>query len=110
MTDHDEEFEPWTLHDLTGHLRRQDVDADGRVVREVTRRIAEQLPDVKALDPLHLALDLSHALTSVAQIADHLIRHWMSDLETDEQPRDLETLVERLKACAADFREISGTF
>lgn len=110
MTGHDEDAEPWTLQELTEQLHHQDPDADGRVLREVTRRMAEQLPDVKRLDPLHLALDLSHALTSVAQVADHLIRHWMSDLETDERPRDLETLPERLKACAGDFREISGSF
>lgn len=110
MTTHDEEFEPWTLPDLTDHLRREDPDADGAVMRELTRRMAEQLPDVRKLDSGMLALDLSHALASLAQVAEHLIRHWMSDLETDERPRDLETLPERLKACAGDFREISGSF
>lgn len=110
MTDNDEEFEPWTLLDLTDHLRRGDPDGDGRVLREVTRRMVEQLPGVRRLDPGMLALDLSYTLLSIAQIADILIGEWMTDLESDERPRDLETVAERLCACAGDFREISGSF
>lgn len=106
----DDDFKPWTLRELTDHLGRTDPDSDGLVVRELTRRMAEQLPGVRKLDPGLLALDLSYALTSIAQVADVLILHWMSDLETDERPRDLETVAERLRACAGDFREISGSF
>lgn len=107
---HDEDFEPWTLLQLTDSLATGHPDQDGRVVREVTRRMAEQLPDVKALDPLHLAKDLSHTMTAVASIANDLVARWLSDLDDEDMPDGSATLVERLLACAGDFQEISGSF
>ena len=108
MTDTDDEA--WTLGGLTNLLRRGDPDADGRVLRELSRRMAEQLPGVRILDPLHLALDLSHALVVFAVVADTLVGEWMADLDGEERPEGVATLVGRLRECAADFREISGTF
>lgn len=106
----DEEFEPWTLPELTDALESANPDSDGRVVREVTRRMAEQLPGVRSLDPGMLTLDLSYALTALAAIADEVIGNWMSDLDDEERPAGTATLVERLLACANDFQDISGTF
>lgn len=106
----DEDFEPWTLPELTDALESANPDSDGRVVREVTRRMAEQLPDVRRLDPGMLTLDLSYALTAVAAVAGEVIDRWMSDLDDEERPAGAATLVERLLACANDFQEISGTF
>lgn len=106
----DEDFEPWSLRDLTDHLGRTDPDSDGLVVREVTRRMAEQLPDVRSLDPGHLMLDLCHALTAIAAVTNEVIGSWMSDLDDEERPDGAATLVERLLACANDFQAISGTF
>jgi len=108
MTDTD--FEPWTLAEITDHLRREDPDSDGIVIRELGRRMAEQLPGVRRLDPLHLALDLSHALTAFATVAEMLIGEWMADLGKEERPGGVVTLAGRLRECAADFHEISGTF
>jgi hypothetical protein len=108
MTDTD--FEPWTLPDLTDHLRSEDPDSDGRVLREVARRMAEQLPGVRRLDPLGLALDLSHVLASLATVADTLVGEWMANLDDEERPEGAAGLAERLRECAADFHEISGTF
>jgi len=108
MTDTD--FEPWTLRDLTDHLCGEDPDSDGRVLRELSRRMAVQLPGVRRLDPLGLALDLSHALAAFATVADTLIGEWMADLDDEERPEGVATLAGRLRECAAGFREISGTF
>jgi len=108
MTDTD--FEPWTLLDLTDQLRSGDPDSDGRVLRELARRMAVQLPDVRRLDPLHLALDLSHVLTDLATVAETLVGEWMADLDDEERPEGVATLAVRLRECAADFHEISGTF
>jgi len=108
MTDTDDEA--WTLGGLTNLLRREDPDADGRVLRELSRRMAEQLPGVRRLDPLHLALDLSHVLASLATVADTLVGEWMSDLDDEERPEGVADLAGRLRECAADFHEISGTF
>lgn len=106
----DEGFEPWTLHDLTDALKSADPDSDGRVVRELTRRMAVQLPGVRSLDPGFLALDLSYALTAIAAVASEVIGSWMADLDDEERPDGTATLVERLLACANDFQAISGTF
>lgn len=106
----DEDFEPWTLPELTDALESANPDSDGRVVREVTRRMAEQLPDVRSLDPGLLMLDLCHALTGIAAVAHEVIDRWMSDLDDEERPAGTATLVERLLACASDLQEIGGTF
>lgn len=106
----DEDFEPWTLRDLTDHLGRTNPDSDGLVVREVTRRMAEQLPDVRSLDPGHLMLDLCHALTAIAAVTNEVIGNWMSDLDNEERPDGTATVVERLLACANDLQQIGGTF
>lgn len=106
----DEEHEPWTLPELTDALKSADPDSDGRVVRELTRRMAEQLPDVRSLDPLHLTLDLRYTLTALAAVANEIIGEWMSDLDDEERPDGAATLVERLLGCANDFQAISGTF
>lgn len=106
----DEDFEPWTLRELTDHLGRTDPDSDGPVVRELTRRMAEQLPDVRSLDPGHLMLDLCHALTAIAAVTNEVIGRWMSDLDDEERPGGTATVVERLLACANDLQQISGTF
>lgn len=106
----DEDFEPWTLQELTDHLRHAKPDCDGIVVRELTRRMAEQLPDVRSLDPGNLMLDLCHALTAIAAVTGEVIDSWMSDLDDEERPAGTATVVERLLACANDFQEISGTF
>ena len=106
----DEDFEPWTLRDLTDHLSRTDPDSDGLVVREITRRMAEQLPDVRSLDPGMLMLDLCHALTAIAAVTGEVIDRWMSDLDDEERPDGAATVVERLLACANDLQQISGTF
>lgn len=108
MTDTD--FGPWTLRNLTDHLRREGPDSDGRVLRELARRMAEQLPGVRRLDPLGLALDLSHVLASLATVADTLIGEWMADLDEEERPEGVAMLAGRLRECAADFHEISGMF
>lgn len=101
---------PWTLAEITDHLHREDPDSDGIVIRELSRRMAEQLPGVRRLDPLHLMLDLSHALAAFATVADTLIGEWMADLDEEERPEGVATLAGRLRECAADFREISGSF
>lgn len=106
----DEDFEPWTLPELTDALESANPDSDGRVVRELTRRMSEQLPDVRILDPGFLALDLSYALTGIAAVANEVIDRWMGDLDDEERPAGTATLVERLLACANDLQEISGTF
>lgn len=106
----DDDFEPWTLRDLTDHLSRTDPDSDGLVVREVTRRMAEQLPCVRSLDPGHLMLDLCHALTAIAAVTDEVIGSWMADLDDEERPDGTATVVERLLGCARDLQEIGGTF
>lgn len=106
----DEDFEPWTLPELTDALKSANPDSDGRVVRELTRRMAEQLPGVRSLDPGMLTLDLCHALTAVAAVASEVIDRWMSDLDDEERPAGTATLVQRLLACANDFQEISGSF
>jgi hypothetical protein len=106
----DTDFEPWTLRDLTDHLRSGDPDSDGRVLREVARRMAEQLPGVRRLDPLGLALDLSHVLASLATVAETLVGEWMADLDDEERPEGVAGLAGQLRECAAGFREISGTF
>src|SRR5690349_12258578 len=108
MTDTDDEA--WTLGGLTNLLRRGDPDADGRVLRELSRRMAEQLPGVRRLDPLHLALDLSHTLAAFATVAETLTGEWMADLDEVERAEGVATLAGRLRECAADFHEISGTF
>lgn len=105
-----EDFEPWTLQELIDHLSRTDPDSDGLVVREVTRRMAEQLPDVRSLDPGHLMLDLCHALTAIAAVTGEVIGSWMSDLDDEERPDGTATVVERLLACANDLQEIGGMF
>lgn len=106
----DEDFEHWTLRDLTDHLSRTDPDSDGLVVREVTRRMAKQLPGVRSLDPGHLMLDLCHALTAIAAVTGEVIGSWMSDLDDEERPDGIATVVERLLACANDLQAIGGTF
>lgn len=106
----DEDFEPWTLPELTDALESANPDSDGRVVREVTRRMAEQLPDVRSLDPGFLTLDLGYALTAIAAVANEVIDRWMSDLDDEERPDGTATLMERLLACANDLQEIGGTF
>lgn len=106
----DEDFEPWTLPELTDHLGRNSPDCDGLVVREVTRRMAEQLPDVRILDPGMLMLDLCHALTAIAAVTNEVIDRWMSDLDDEERPHGTATVVERLLACANDLQAIGGTF
>ncbi|NUQ98325.1 MAG: hypothetical protein HOY79_17835 [Streptomyces sp.] len=106
----DEDFEPWTLPELTNALKSATPDGDGRVVRELTRRMAEQLPGVRSLDPGMLTLDLSYTLTAIAAVANEIISEWMSDLDDEERPDGTGTLVERLLACANDFQAISGTF
>ena|SRR5437764_734499 len=108
MTDTD--FEPWTLPELADALESANPDSDGRVVRELTRRMAEQLPGVRSLDLLGLMLDLSYALTAIAAVTNEVIDRWMSDLDDEERPEGAATLVERLLACANDFQVISGTF
>jgi hypothetical protein len=65
---------------------------------------------VRELDPLHLALDLSHTLAALATVADTLIGEWMADLDDEERPEGAATLAGRLRECARDFKEISGTF
>ena len=106
----DEDFEPWVNADLFDAIRTKTVDSDGRVVRELARRMAERLPGVRSLDPGCLALDLSMALASVAQVAETLIGEWMTDLDDEERPEGVAGLAGRLRECAAGFREISGTF
>lgn len=106
----DEDFEPWTAADLADAIWAENPDGDGRVVRELTRRMAEQLPSVRELDPLHLTLDLAYTLTAIAAVASEVIGSWMSDLDDEERPDGAATLVERLLACANDFQRISGTF
>lgn len=108
MTDTD--FEPWTLRELTDHLSRTNPDSDGLVIRELTRRMAEQLPGVRSLDPGHLMLDLCHVLTAIALVTSEVIGSWMSDLDDEERPDGTATVVERLLACANDLQEISGSF
>lgn len=105
-----EDFKPWTLRELTGHLSRTDPDSDGLVVREITRRMAEQLPGVRSLDPGHLMLDLCYALTAIAAVTSEVIGSWMSDLDDEERPDGTATVVERLLACANDLQAISGAF
>lgn len=106
----DEDFAPWTLPELTDALESANPDSDGHVVRELTRRMAEQLPGVRSLDPGMLTPDLSYALTAIAAVAGEVIDRWMGDLEDEERPDGTATLIERLLGCAGDFREISGTF
>lgn len=106
----DEDFEPWTLPELTDALESANPDSDGRVVRELTRRMAEQLPGVRSLDPGHLMLDLCHALTAIAAVTNEVIDRWMSDLDDEERPDGTATVVERLLACANDLQQVSGTF
>lgn len=106
----DEEHEPWTTADLADAIWAENPDGDGRVVRELTRRMAEQLPGVRSLDPGFLALDLAYTLTAIAAVASEVIGSWMSDLDNEERPDGTGTLVERLLACANDFQQISGTF
>lgn len=106
----DDDFEPWTAADLADAVWAENPDSDGRVVRELTRRMAEQLPDVRSLDPGHLMLDLCHALTAIAAVTNEVIGSWMSDLDDEERPDGTATVVERLLACANDFQAISGTF
>lgn len=106
----DEDFEPWTLPELTDALESANPDSDGRVVRELARRMAEQLPGVRSLDPLGLTLDLSYALTAIAAIMGEVIGSWMADLDDEERPDGTSTVVGRLLACANDLQAISGTF
>lgn len=102
--------EPWTLAEIADYLRREDPDSDGIVIRELSRRMAKQLPGVRRLDPAGVALDLSHTLAAFATVADTLIGEWMADLDEEERPEGVATLAGRLRECAAGFREISGTF
>lgn len=105
----DDEDAPWSLADLTAHLSRQDPDADGRVVREVTRRMAAQLPDTQCCDPGLMSLDLSYALTALATVALEILDH-LSDLEDEEKPEGASALVEHLCTAGNTFAEIHGRF
>jgi hypothetical protein len=100
----------WTTADLSNAIHAETPGGNAFVLRELARRMAAQLPGVRRLDPLHLALDLSHALADLATVADTLIGEWMADLDDEERPEGVATLAGRLRTCAADFREISGTF
>lgn len=106
----DDEDRPWTLAELTDHLRRQNPDADARVIREVTRRMAAQMSDVKQLDAGLVAHDLRHTLAALAVVAHELVSEWMSDLADDEKPHGVDGLADALNACAFVFAEIHGTF
>lgn len=106
----DDEDRPWTLAELTDHLRRQNPDADARVIREVSRRMAAQMTDVKQLDAGLVAHDLRHTLAALAIVAHELVSEWMSDLADDEKPHGVDGLADALNACAFAFAEIHGTF
>ena len=108
MTDTDDET--WTTADIANAVHAESPSGDAFVVRELTRRIAERLPGVRRADPGMMALDLSHALASIGEVAETLIGEWMADLEDEERPEGVARLAVRLRECAADFHEISGTF
>jgi len=102
--------ETWTTADIANAVHAESLSGDAFVVRELTRRIAERLPGVRRADPGMLALDLSQALVSIGEVAEMLIGEWMADLDEEERPEGVAILAGRLRECAADFHEISGTF
>lgn len=106
----DPDFEPWSNADLADAIRTGTVDSDGRVVRELTRRMAEHIQDVHTPNPKLLTQDLSQALTSLAWIASTVVNEWMADLGDEKRPEGAATILERLVGAAKDFKEISGSF
>jgi hypothetical protein len=108
MTDTDDET--WTTADIANAVHAESLSGDAFVVRELTRRMAEQFSGVRRADPGMMALDLSHVLASLATVADTLIAEWMSDLDDEERSEGAAGLAERLRECAAILHEISGSF
>jgi hypothetical protein len=110
FSDYDEPDGVWSIGDFVRHLERGDPEADSLVVRAVTARMAVTLDTAGTSDPMSAALDLGHALRSIAGIAGHLLVKELNDLDDDEKDPNWATLVGRLNACAADFRQIGGSF
>lgn len=106
----DEETEPWTLREITDELKHENVDSDGRVIRELTRRVADAIPTAKRYDAGLIALDLGHALWSIAEVVEHILTDDLGDLEEEERDPEWAILADQIKASANYVKNLRQRF
>lgn len=107
------EAEPWEIGDIAAHLTRGDLGADGLVLREIARRMADHVP-ANGVDARSLAVDLGCAITSLLDVAAELLRHAEDNFddktEADEILGDARDIGNHLGNVAACLYTIESVF